>query len=300
MESRLNQKRFIFGTTFLIIISLLIIRYFVLPYFGQKDTIDFLAITTSVIDNLFIASVTYGILSFVTFWLIDEYTINKSEVIQPREIRKLMKSAINETDEWWYSGHIGRHFRAVTLPQLAQEARQENLTKHIKLIILNPSDVNLCESYAVFRNGVRSATKDNKWDAQRVSHELMATIVTSYAWAHQEPLIDLTVILINQISVFRIDLSSRVVLITKEDPLDPALKYDANTLFYNSYKQELVTRGSQGQSLPKGISFISLEKLNVESMQNLVKTLDIKRDFDKDLDYQRIIKICQGAKNPYA
>jgi hypothetical protein len=224
----------------------------------------------------------------------------RMEVVEPFRIRETLQEALIKTNEWWYRGQTGRHFRSMTLPKLASDARNENASKNVYLFILDPTCVETCERYALYRQSIRSAKKDKVWTAERTRMELNATIVSAYSWKAREPLLEVTVGLTPIVPLFRYDFSSRLALITREDPQEPALRCDENTFFYRAFREDLRMSLQQSRILPSNVKFCSLDQTTVENTRELLISLGLGDQDLSDDSVKEIVSLTRRAENPYA
>lgn len=222
------------------------------------------------------------------------------EVLESPRIPELLKPGRDRVTDYWYKGNTGRYFRAVTLPKLAEQARSENITKHIRLIILDPRNIEVCKTHASFRQKLKSAEKDKqRWTEQRVQLELNSVIVSAYAWKAKEPLLDIDVALIEVVSFFRIDFSSRLIVITSEDERQPALMCESSSLFYKLYREDLLINFKQAKGLPKSITGIPLKDLNLDNTKKLLSDLGLDSQNLDDSAIKEIIALSKEPSSPY-
>jgi hypothetical protein len=214
----------------------------------------------------------------------------------------MLESALQGVNEWWYRGHTGRHFRSVTLPGLATQSRSTNIHKRAVIQILDPTDQVACEYYAKYRNSLRSAAPDSPWDAQRVRCELCATVISAYIWKAKEQLLDVEIGLLAHVSLFRVDLASSLALVTKEDPREPALRFDNGTFFYEAYKEDLRLSYEQARiiTLPMGMPPRSFDEMSNSNVRNLLIALSIDHPELDHASVLEIIRLTREARNPYA
>jgi hypothetical protein len=133
-----------------------------------------------------------------------------------------------------------------------------------------------------------------------VRAELLATIVAAYAWRSKEPLLELTVALHRNISLFRVDMSSSLLLITKEDSREPALRCDAGTFFYNAYRQDLRMSRDQADILPDSVLFDHKQKHAKQNVAKLINDLGLETLKLSDSILEDIVKRVEDGTNPYA
>lgn len=294
------RRRVFFTLVVILLMLLLVLRFFVLPAISDADLLTWDVIASRSLETIFGAVVASVAVTSLILWLSPSARQKAvMEIIPPFRIKETLEEARGKTGEWWYRGHSGRHFRAVAIPALAKQARTANVTKRIVLQILDPTSDAVCSNYSAYRQALHSAIRDQPWTSQRVRLELYATIVSSYAWKTQEPLLDITIALIEKVSLFRVDLSSRLALVTKEDPREPALRFDEGTIFYNSYKEDLRLSLKQARELPRDVAGPRLTELNEENVRELLQNIGLVTPVLEAQDIQSIIDIAQKAENPY-
>lgn len=295
------QKRWFWGSVSLAFALLVITRFFLIPYALKEQIGGILEIAKAILDNLLAALVASISVTLLLLWLTPSRTESAIiEVVESPYIEEVLRQGRDRVTEYWYKGNTGRYFRAVTLPKLAEQARSENITKHIRLIILDPRNTEACKTHASFRQKLKSAEKDKqRWTEQRVQLELNSVIVSAYAWKAKEPLLDIDVALIDVVSFFRIDFSSRLVVITSEDERQPALMCESSSLFYQLYREDLLINFKQAKGLPKSIAGIPLKDLNLDNTKKLLSDLDLDSQNLDDSAIEEIIALSKKPNNPY-
>lgn len=296
-----SRRRLFFLTAGLALFALVMLRFVVLPWVTGTQAPGFTAALASTLDSLSVAVASSIALGSLLYWLgAGRLPPAEMTVIESREIAETLDRALEGTSEWWYRGHTGRHLRSVTLPALARQARGQNRTIAVSIQVLDPSDPQACEYYATYRRGLRTAAQDAQWTAERVSKELYATILSAFTWSTREPLLDFTVAVHGTVSVYRVDLSSRMAVITKEDPKEPALRCDSGTFFHSSYREDLRMARQQGRELDRRLRHGDLNEATVDSVRTLFR--DLALDSPKlasDTFVKEIIDVATRAENPY-
>lgn len=296
LKSNYSRKVFYFIST-LFLGSLIIIRFFVFPQFNVE--VGTASIINNILDSLVSTWITTVLIASILFWLTPRVVQeSQMDVVEPRQIEELLTLA-RDSDEYWYSGNTARYTRTVTLPELARRAEASNFTRRIKIQILDPTNDETLISYVNYRNRVRSGKKD-PWTLDRVRIEILATILYIYLLKKTVPLLEVELGFKNSVSFFRIDLSKKVAVITKEDSREPALKCDSGTFFFNSYLEELRYNLNTSKKLDTTVKGISYDELNnLPVIQDLLNKLGIDITIDtKMLDGIR--ESILEAKNPYA
>ncbi|MCI2254224.1 hypothetical protein L2D08_07595 [Domibacillus sp. PGB-M46] len=294
------QRRIFYIISFSFLALVELIRLFIIPVIFNTERLGLDSILNLILDNLFATGfVTIAIASLV-FWLTPAVENEpKLETVEPRRIGGLLKRA-RETNEYWFSGNSARYTRAVTLPELAENSRTQNISKSITMLLLDPTDKKLCEEYIKYRSGVRSANKSGEWTLERIRKDIYASIIAAYAYAAEHPLLEIKIGLKKAFSLLRVDLGENLVVLTKEDKQDPGLFAEAGSFHYSVYREELKFSLKQSKILPihsiQGIPFSDLNKNNVKKFLN---DLDIYESSISDQDLEEIIKLAKDKENPY-
>ncbi|PGN53611.1 hypothetical protein CN978_30480 [Priestia megaterium] len=293
LYSATSRNKFL-ALSLLILIFVLMVRYLLLPHFN----ID-IPIVNKILEDLFSSGFTTVFIAYLVFWLTPKVMNNSNmEVITPYEIREKLKEA-REGDEYWYSGGTGRHTRAVTLPEMALASRGSNTTKRLYMQILDPTNQNVLQAYVDYRNRVRTGA-NNPWSLRRAQNELYATIISVYIWKKEQSLLEFKIALKKEVSLFRFDLSSKLLVITKEDPSEPALFCMEGTFFHKAYKEELRLSLEQSRNLKTDVVGFRFDELDVSNVVSLLNELGI---YDVNLDtnsLEEIVELTKRRENPYA
>lgn len=150
--------------------ALLFVLRFLIQSSPRLTGWDFVAVMIDKLLSSLLVTVFVG--SFV-FWLTPKVMQAANlESIRPSEIGPLLQHAMVGSDTWHFRGGTGRYTRAVTLPKMAEAARQTSMSRRVEIQLLNPDDNNVCQRYADYRNGLSSANREQEsWTLQRVRKE---------------------------------------------------------------------------------------------------------------------------------
>jgi hypothetical protein len=236
---------------------------------------------------------------------------------QASDIRILRGDAISEalaaarydTDIWTFKGGTGSFIRAVTLPECIQRARDVGRALTVRLEILDPTNDDLCEQYAVFQRSVSQVLDGTGevWTAERTKKETFATILAACWYKQRYRLLTVEIGLSETITTFRWDLSSRSLIITQvvmqRDAREPALLITRGSTYYDRHATELRTSFEQSRLLPieqAAKSVLLSDEPSVEEVQKLFVALNVPlpSSFD-DVAVSDIIRKAVQAKNPY-
>lgn len=230
-------------------------------------------------------------------------------VLHGEAIGQALTEARRETEGWTFKGGTGTFIRAVTLPECIQRAREDGRALTVRLEILDPTNDDLCEHYAVFQRSM-SKTLDGTgetWNADRTSKESFATILAACWYRQRYRLLTVEIGLSSTIITFRWDLSSRCLIMTQpfgqQDPRQPALLIERGSTYYDRYATELLTSFEQFRRLPIEQAARAVPLSNepsTEEAQRLFIALNVplSASFSDD-EISKIIRKAIRAKNPY-
>lgn len=300
--SKQHYRRTFFVVVGLIFLLALAARFFVVPFFDYCQRIGGWELAALLLDNLVVSLLVAVFIGGFVFWLTPEIVKKSSiEVIEPKQINPSLKGAATTTKSWVYKGACGRFTRSATLPALAAAAKVEGIGRDLTICILNPRNTSLCSEYAIYRRSLKSAETSTKWTTESVQEEVLATAVTVLKYQFSEPLLRIRLFFVDHFSAFRLDIADQFVVITKEDKEASALRAEAGTYFYDSYKDDV--RLTERQSIEmKCCGKLTFETAQVDEvlLREAVKCAGL---FDEAalerLDIKRILECINNPKNPY-
>lgn len=227
------------------------------------------------------------------------------QVLTGEQVGQALADARRDTESWTFKGGTGTFMRAVTLPECIQRARRDGRPLTLRLEIVDPTNDSACEHYAVFRRSLsnRPDGTGEMWTVDRTRKESLATILAACWHRQRYRLLSVDVGLSPTITTFRWDLSSRYLIITQQDPREPALLIKRGWVYYDRYATELLTSLEQSTRLPieQAAKAVPLsDEPSLEETQKLFVALNLPlpSSFD-DRAVSDIIRKALQAKNPY-
>ena len=285
---------------FLIVIIIIISRIFVIPSLSSDPEPEFIGYIKLILDNLFIALVVSVFIGLFTFYIEIPESEKKHSIVDSNMLKEYFPKARLDTDFWYFSGGTGRYMRAVTIPEISQTSEKLNSHKNIKINLLDPSDGNLCKSYAEFRSSLKSGKKTNTWSLKYARREIISTICSAVIYKSKNQLLDISIFLKNNFSSLRIDLSKDFCFITKEDKQEPAVLIPKETFLYRTYREELLQTSKQYKQLDMTCRMDNIEFGNIQSGDIEEITLHFGfNDFLEQKDFEAIAYIINKNDNPY-
>lgn len=162
----------------------------------------------------------------------------------PDLISTRLERAAVIASQWDYVGHTGRYVRSRILPILGARSRREAKSITIRFVIIDPANVPLCAAYADYRGKSRSSPfSPRSWDAEGIQTELLTTIICLIQAKARFPDLEINLGLATNFGLWRFDRSNHMVVVTQEDPQQPAYRYEverseAETRFFNYHSRE--------------------------------------------------------------
>lgn len=286
----------------LILLVIILIRIFVIPGFYPKPSAeipDYLKYIEDLLDKIFISLLVAVFIGLFIFYIEIPETEKKHEVIEPNRIKEVFNRGRLETDFWYFSGGTGRFTRAVTLPELNSISKNNNVHRSIKIILLDPMDDNLCESYANYRLSLNSSR--NEWSSKYVRNEIISTICSAILYKNLNPMLEINIYLKKNFSTLRIDINQLTCIVTKEDKKEPALLTPADTFLYRTYKEEILHVSKQCEEVDmryKVTHNMSFGKLSADNIKEICSHCNFVDKLSED-DFKDISKILNNNANPY-
>ena len=149
------------------------------------------------------------------------------------------------TDFWYFSGGTGTEARKVTLPSLGLKSKNENNPLQIKILLIDPSDLELCKKYCFCR---LRHTMTEELTERKVQLKIYATLLACLYWEKNSPL-DIEVYFKNVFSTMQYDISENRLIISKSDPREPAFLITKPNIFYQCVFKEFLLIASQAHRL---------------------------------------------------
>lgn len=225
------------------------------------------------------------------------------KVLRGSEITDCLAEARVEAKEWIFRGGTATFVRAVVLPECVQRARRHHRQLSIRLEILDPGNLRLCQRYAnFFQHGVDDPNEDERtWTAKGTQEELFATIVAACWWKQHYPPLQIAVALSPTMTLFRWDMTQNRLFITERGPRFPALMITEGRFYYDYWRSELLEHFNQARELPLWKAPLLSEQPTTAEARDLFVRLGLEiPDYFSDDDIELITRKAVNAENPYA
>lgn len=295
-----HDRRLAFWVIFFLIVSLLCIRYFVLPRFDASLTAGSLPLAAKFLEDFSTTIIVTGAMA----WLVGIITPRRVKnagiaVVGPRPLKGDFKTALAKSNSWQFFGGCGRYFRSAVLGEMSTRTRSESMSKRVSAIILNPENDSLCENHAQYRSGTRRGQDDGNWTKVRVKQELLATIVIAKRTADTFKLLDVDIYVSNHFSIFRVDISDIYAIETREDSTAPAIKTDQHTDYYTALREEYRVLQKQSMKIVKGEAECT-KVVDLITLRDALAVMGLTQHGLDDSDLTGVLDIIKDPKNPYA
>lgn len=270
---RKTNTRFLIGfIAFLLILLFIILLLYIYPKLSISNSCLYLS---KEIAEAIMASVLTSGLTWLFFFLVfPKHTKGMVKILKNTEIKKYHKKCRKGISEWWYDGGTGCFTREKTLPELANDCFRDGNIVSVNIFILNPQNDKLCEAYAGYSNSF--FTKGHPQETVNdIKNNLLATIVAAYFWKKRSANLNIEIYLKNHFSIFKKELSNKMVLITRDDPQKPGIVFSDKTDFYEGYKQDLL-KGKKMAVLVEDMEFdFTAEKYSEITIDDVERLLTL-------------------------
>lgn len=220
------------------------------------------------------------------------------------EIGHAHTSARRDTEQWIFKGGTGTYIRAVTLPECVANARREQRPLRVQVEILDPTDEQLCETYAQFRTSLtpEADRTGEVWTTDRTRRESFATVLAACWHRQRYTFLTIDVGLSRVMTTFRWDLSSSRVIVTQDNPNTPALSFERDKPYYRDLSRELVASFKQTKQVPlsRCEQLPLSEEPSVDQARRLFDALGLPLPATyTDRDIADIVRRALKPRNPY-
>ncbi|MFI9502814.1 hypothetical protein [Nocardia sp. NPDC052566] len=209
------------------------------------------------------------------------------------------------TEQWIFKGGTGTYIRAVTLPSCVENARREQRPLRMQMEILDPTNEQLCKTYAQFRTSLvpEADRTGEQWTTDRTRKESYATVLAACWFRQRFTFLTIDIGLSSVMTTFRWDLSSSVVIVTTQDnPNTPALMFEKDKPYYRDLNRELVASFKQTRQVPLSRSedLTLSDEPTVEQARDLFDRLDLELPAAyTDREVADIVRRALQPRNPY-
>ena len=291
-----KSRRYFYITIISLLVSLFVIRAFAIPYYFAQESYSLGEAVKTICQNLFVSLLVTVFIGSFLFWLYGSKPEDKMEIIDASEITQKLKELSVGTNTWFFSGGAGRYTRAITLPILAENAKEDG-NKSIELQVIDPNNEFLCGKYAEFRGAQKEAKGQDFWTIENVRCQIISTIVMACYWGKKQTSLKVSIFLRNHFTIFRVDLADNGVMITRENAKANALFFPKGTQHYKSFRVNYLELSKQYEEINLA-NMVELpqmpDKINVTTVLQIIEKLHI---FAELTDSQKK-KVCQYCIEP--
>lgn len=223
-------------------------------------------------------------------------------IVVGSDIARALEEARADTERWYFKGSTGTYVRAVTLPHCVQAARTSRRKLDVRLEILDPTDLPLCEKYADLYRSL-SADDGQGWTGDGTRRELYATILAACWHQHRYRLLDVRIGLSSAITTFRWDLSSSSLVITQQGPQFPGMVVRQGRSHYHCWSTELDQSLDQARQVPleRARNLPLSVRPTPEEIRGLFRAIDIGLPEEyTDEDLSELAEKAIDEPDPYA
>ncbi len=223
------------------------------------------------------------------------------QIVAPEQANPILEELGEGVDAYFYRGHLGRYPRTAVAGQLIKTALESGVGPNlfIQLILIDPADDRVMESYAAHRRtqGLDGGLKPS--DAvQRVRHEVLATVLRMCLWRGMYPKLTVDIRFTKQISLIRIDLCDRLALFTRDNLVGPMIIFRPHSPFYKTFKDEVGLTAQFARRLVDGLPGITKDAVKPSGVSRLFTKLGVGLDVTSK-DAGQILAMALSDDPPY-
>jgi hypothetical protein len=135
-------------------------------------------------------------------------------------------------------------------------ARRAEIPFRVKILIIDPKNIELCERNARFRSRYSSVSDANGelWTLERVLRELYATILAACWHKEKSDLLDIRVRLASTYSTYRCNIFDSAAFVTQYDPRAEGELFPRGSVPYRRHMNDFLEAWEQARSVPLGLA----------------------------------------------
>jgi hypothetical protein len=242
---------------------LLLARLLIFPADAQQAT--WRLTIGAVLDTLFAAAIASIILGIVIVLLFADDPAEVLEVVESREIARLIKQEASRARQWDVRARTANYFSNTTLPALREAALDGGWACRVRMQVLDPENDALLAAYARFRSNHPGQVA--AWSVERVRCEIYAALLQVSLCRSEAPRLEVKIGLSPAFWVVSLDLTDRLALLTGQDRGEPALTHRSPSSFYSSWQDDFDASFTECRTLEPGPCTIPRAELQSPSAE---------------------------------
>jgi hypothetical protein len=305
--SRRYAARWIFGLIAIVLVLLFATRFAVLPRIwppreplGPFDS-TWANAALEGIDAAVSTLLTVGLTGAFLFLLVPKDVRDGRVVtVHPKDIDAELKATVPESREYFFRGRSARYFRSTILPLIEAGSRGTSATRVVWLLMPDPRDEPLMESYARYRNAAAFRGRAADWTAWDIQKEIVAAVVAFAAKSRSNPHLEFHIGLSRSFSILRVNMTDATAVLTRDDPKLPAFKAARGTVFYDSYREDIRLSIRQAGEVDLAVLWPDDVVVDAMSAATAVAALGFASAAADPAKVTEVVEAVNKVSNPYA
>lgn len=152
-------------------------------------------------------------------------------VTRPRDIRERLEALTVGTKSYTFWGRSGSYFRSTPLRKLDAEAKNSKYIIDVDVLVPDPNDERLIQSYREIRDSLGEPT-----DGNPLLLNVLATAIVCATIDSNNKYIRVKLYKSKFLPAFRVDMSDNGAILTQDDPAKSALFFEARSEFHEMFR----------------------------------------------------------------
>jgi len=207
--------------------------------------------------------------------------------VKSSDANEILRELSAGVASYWYKGQIGRYPRTAAAANLVAYAKSTGGAPELQMhiILIDPAPKNSSVNrplptrlYAEHQRAMQAASGSDAtviWTERHVVDQILATVIRLYMWKGRYPNLDVEIRFLDYLVLQRIDLSPKMALVTRDNPVEPMLVCTPGSALYQTYKDEIDISRKQSRALNSGVAGIPPTELSEERVLRLLSDLDV-------------------------
>ena len=280
-------RRWFFGSL-LVVAAICLFLIYIMKDAGQP--------TTTTIAISIITEVLSGVIIIALFYLLYMHFIGPNHarkdvsVIRPQDISEKLQTLPKRVTGYMFWGRSGSFFRSYPMLELDKEARDKKHNINIDVLLPNPEEKHLVDSY----RDILVSLGESEGDDSLLSHVIATCLVCAILDANNRYL-NVRIYISSFLPGFRLDLSDKGAILTQDDKKKSALFFEKGSEFYEMFRSTMLNecnishqidwdkalfhklKFDQSSCTPTTISAFGIKIPDVSNIQGKVSNLVAKR-----------------------
>lgn len=264
LTSRYARRRFFAGFALIIAVCILLIWLTMAHITSPTLKQILLAVLIQIVAS---SMITLAFYALYVYFIGANTAVREVSVTRPQDISERMRALPLDVRHYMFWGRSGSFFRAHPLLELDRQARENKRNITIDILLPDPDDDRLVQSYRDVLKALGEERGDNP-----LLPNVLATCMACAIIASNNRHLQIKIHLSRFLPAFRVDLSDNGAILTQDDKKKSALYFDYGSEFWDMFRSTVANERDVSRAV--GWSKEMFEGLQLEANSCTAQTLN--------------------------